>query len=329
VESGAVTSTVVDEIAAELVGEPRRPDVVPAETAEPDVQVVDYHPKLRESLLEAWHCRHLFKVIFWTTLVAYLRKYRLGPFWLILQTFMSVGGYALIFGGGVFNLKAPNGMPYFLYIMVGMMGWHLFQSVVTISTRSFLRLRTLVKDLHFPLLLVPIAGSAQALVRFFLYLAGYVMVIIYLWLSKGTLYVQLQPKYLFESVFGLFLCVLFAWGIGMWTAPLTAHTRDVRMVIKYILPYLIFVTPVLYPIDRLHGKTRMLAELNPLSSPVEMSKVGLLGVGSVRIYAAFWSIGLIMVVFLSGVWFMNRFGQTIVGLRPEFDDEDDEEVGIV
>jgi homopolymeric O-antigen transport system permease protein len=320
-----VTSTVVDEIAAELVGEPRVPDV-PAEKAKPQAEVVDYHPSLRESLIEAWHCRYLFSVIFWTTLVAYLRKYRLGPFWLILQTFMAVGGAALIFGG-IFKVQAPNHMPYFLYIMVGMMGWHLFQSVLTISTRSFLRLRTIVKDLHFPLLLVPIAGSAQALVRFFFFVVGYLGTIIYLWVSKGTLYAQVQPKYLFESVLGLFLCVMFAWGIGMWTAPLTAHTRDTRMVLKYIVPYWVFITPVYYPIDRFHGKTRMLAELNPLSSPVEMAKVGMLGVGSVRVFAAIWSIALIVGVFLSGVWFLNRFGQTIVGLRPDFDDEDDEEEG--
>ena len=100
-----------------------------------------------------------------TALIAYFIKYRLGPTWIILQTFMGVVGYSLIFGGGVFNFRAPNGMPYFLYMMVGMMGWQLFQSTLTISARSFLRLRSLISDIYFPLILVPIAGSAQALVR--------------------------------------------------------------------------------------------------------------------------------------------------------------------
>ena len=51
-----------------------------------------------------------------------------------------------------------------------------------------------------------------------------------------------------------------------------------------------FVTPVLYPIDHLQGKTRLVAELNPLSSPIEMAKVGMIGAGSVRLFAAIWSI---------------------------------------
>jgi ABC-type polysaccharide/polyol phosphate export permease len=297
----------------------------PEPTANPNaVEIADYVPSLRESLVEAWRARRLFWVIAKTVLVAYFSKYRLGPTWLLLQTFLGVVGYSLIFGGGVFNVRAPNGMPYFLFMMVGMMGWQLFQSTLIVSARSFLRLRSLVKQVHIPLILVPIAGSAQALIKFSLYLIAYLIAIIYFWVTKGRIYAQLQPKYLALSIGGLFLCVAFAWGISLWTAPLVAHTRDVRMVLRYATPFWMFITPVLYPIDHLHGKTRLVAELNPISSPVEMAKVGLIGAGSVRVYAAIWSVGLITAVFASGVWFMNRFGQKIVGLQSDFDDEDEE-----
>jgi lipopolysaccharide transport system permease protein len=297
----------------------------PEPTANPNaVEIADYVPSLRESLVEAWRARRLVWVIAKTVLVAYFSKYRLGPTWLLLQTFLGVVGYSLIFGGGVFNVRAPNGMPYFLFMMVGMMGWQLFQTTLTVSARSFLRLRSLVKQVHIPLILVPIAGSAQALIRFSLYLIAYLIAIIYYWATKGRIYAQLQPKYLALSIGGLFLCVAFAWGISLWTAPLTAHTRDVRMVVRYVTPFWMFITPVLYPIEHLHGKTRLVAELNPISSPVEMAKVGLIGAGSVRVYAALWSVGLITAVFASGVWFMNRFGQKIVGLQSDFDDEEEE-----
>jgi homopolymeric O-antigen transport system permease protein len=288
------------------------------------VEIVDYRPSLFETLAEAWRSRRLFWEVGSAALLAYIRKYRLGPTWLILQTFMGVIGYSLIFGGGVFNVQAPNGMPYFLFMLVGMMGWQLFQSTLVVSARSFLRLRTLIRSIHFPLILVPIAGSAQALIRFALYFIAYVITIIYFWATQGRIYAQLQPKYLALSAAGLLLCVTLAWGISLWTAPLTAHTLDVRMVIRYVTPFWMFVTPVLYPIEHLHGKTRLVAELNPLSSPIEMAKVGLLGAGSVRLYAALWSIGLITAIFASGVWFMNRFGSRVVGLQPAYDEDEDE-----
>jgi ABC-type polysaccharide/polyol phosphate export permease len=317
-----VTSTTPEGLAAELPAHVHEADV--GERAQDAVEIVDYRPSLLETLRDVWRSRRLLWEVSSTAVMAYFVKYRLGPTWLILQTFMGIIGYSLIFGGGVFNVQAPNGMPYFLYMMVGMMGWSLFQSTMTISARSFLRLRSVVRDIHIPLVIVPIAGSAQALLRFALYMVAYAISVIYFWISDGRIYAQLQPKYLALSAGGLFLCVSLAWGISLWTAPLTAHTRDVRMVLKYVVPFWMFVTPVLYPIDHLKGNTRMIAELNPLSSPVEMAKVGLVGAGSVRLYAAIWSIALIAGVFASGIWFMNRFGSRVVGLQPDIDDDEDE-----
>jgi len=254
-------------------------------------------------------------------LMAFIIKYRLGPFWIIFSTLMGVFGWALI-GGKIAGFAAPNGMPYFLYTMVGMMGWTLFASTLMITARAFLRMKTLIRDVYFPLIMVPIAGSSQALFKFVLLMVTYIGTILYYWLAKGHFYAQLGPRYLGYTVLGLFLCIALAWGISLWTAPLTAHTRDVRMLIRYVTPFLFFITPVLYPIDHLKGSTRRLAELNPLSSPVEMAKVGLTGAGSVRLYAALWSIVAISLVFASGVWFMNRFGTRIVGLDQDDDGDD-------
>jgi lipopolysaccharide transport system permease protein len=261
--------------------------------------------------------------VFWGVLMQQILMNRLGPTWLILQTFMSLVGFTLIFGGGVFNLQAPGGMPYFLFVMVGMMGWNLFQHTLLMSTRGFQRVKIL-REFHLPLLWVPIVGSAQGLVRFFLYLAGYLGTIVYLWAARGHLYVQLSPKLLLMSLGGLSLCLMFAWGMGMWTAPLYAWARDVRYVLRLVMPFWMFLTPILYPIERLHGKTRLLAELNPLSSPIEMIKVGLLGAGSVRIYAAIVSIAGIVLIFTSGVWFITRFGYGLASIGGRFDEDDDE-----
>jgi lipopolysaccharide transport system permease protein len=321
VEVRLVTSATPDSIAGEL----RTPPRGTAQTSEDlqPVEVVDHYPTLWETLRDSWRSRHLIWHVAVTALMAYFVKYRLGPTWIVFSTFMGVIGWSLI-GNKVAGFRAPNGMPYWLYTLVGLMGWQLFQSTLVITARSFLRLKSLIREVYFPLILVPIAGSSQALLRFFLLFTTYVIAVVYYWASGGPLYAQLTPKYLFFSAAGLFLCVAFAWGISLWTAPLTAHTQDVRMLIRYTTPFLFFVTPVLYPIQRLHGNTRLLAEINPLSSPVEMAKIGLTGAGSVRVYAALWSVVLIAAVFASGIWFMNRFGARVAGLANNDLDDDEE-----
>jgi len=323
----AMTSTTTETFTADLDSQIAA-DVVVNAVAEagPDAaELIDHQPSLWESLRDSWRSRHLFGVIFSAALAAYIRKYRLGPTWIILQSVMSLVGYTLIFGGGVFNVKAPNGMPYFLFMCVGMMGWNLFNATLTVSARSFLRLRSIVREVHIPLILVPIAGSAQAIIRVGVVFIIYLIAVVYYFIASGTLYLQLTPKYLFMSTVGLFLCIAMAWGISLWTAPMTAHTRDVRMILRFVVPFWFFITPVVYPIEQLHGKIKLAAELNPLSAPVEMAKVGFLGVGSVSLPLMAWSVAAISAIFASGIWFINRFGQRIVGLSQTEDDEDDDD----
>ena len=321
-----MTSTTPETFPAEPVAQQQLEDAPVFDTgSESAVNVVGYRPAPFEAIREAWRYRRIALTVFWAVLLQNILRFRLGPFWMIAQTFMSLIGFSLIFGGGVFNLKAPGGMPYFLFVMVGMMGWQLFMHTLMMSTRGFQRVKML-KDFHLPLLWVPIVGSAQGLIRAFLFMAGYVVAILYLWAAQGHLYVQLSAKLLLMSFSGLSLCLMFAWGLGMWTAPLYAWAKDIRYVLTFVLPFWMFLTPVLYPIDHLHGKMRLLAEVNPLSSPVEMIKVGLLGAGSVRVYAAIGSIAAIVFIFLSGVWFITRFGHSLANLGGgRFDEDDNDE----
>ena len=319
-----MTSTTPQSISADLVEPGLEKEGLFAQTAEAPVEIVEHRPHPVQALREAWRYRRIARTIFWSVLIQNIVRFRLGPTWMILQTFMGLVGFSLIFGGGVFKVQVPGQMPYFLFTMVGMMGWNLFQQTLLMSTRGFQRVKIL-KNFHLPLVWVPIVGSAQGVIRFVLFLAGYIGTIIYLWAATGHRYVQLSPKLLLMSVAGLGLCLVFAWGLGMWTAPLYAWAKDVRYVLRMTLPFWMFLTPILYPIDHLHGKIRTLAELNPLSSPIEMIKVGLLGAGSVRVYAAIVSIAVIALIFLSGVWFITRFGQTLANLGgSKFGDDDDD-----
>ena len=73
------------------------------------VELLDYRPSVWQSLKEAYRSKHLLWDISMTALLAYITKYRLGAFWIVFQTFMQVIGYTLIFGGGIFGLKARTG----------------------------------------------------------------------------------------------------------------------------------------------------------------------------------------------------------------------------
>jgi hypothetical protein len=65
-----------------------------------------------------------------------------------------------------------------------------------------------------------------------------------------------------------------------------------------------------------------------MTAPVEMVKLGLVGVGDVRLYSAIWSIVFALLMALTGLWFFSRHARSSVDIHgPGGDDEDEDDRG--
>jgi lipopolysaccharide transport system permease protein len=129
------------------------------------------------------------------------------------------------------------------------------------------------------------------------------------------------------------LCLLFGWGLSMLLAPINYRKRDVRLVLKYGLQFWMYVTPVVYPLENLHGMVLLVAKLNPLAPMVEMIKFGLIGGGNIGVHFVLYAIGAATGTFFAGLLVVNRYGPSVLA-RPLLDDgiaddDDDDDGGIV
>src|SRR5205807_361260 len=77
------------------------------------------------------------------------------------------------------------------------------------------------------------------------------------------------------------MLILLAWACALGVSPLAPRARDVRRLAGYFLSFWYFLTPVIYPIDKIPSDWQFLASLNPVTAPIELVKDGLLGVGDV------------------------------------------------
>jgi len=233
-----------------------------------------------------------------------------------------VFGMALIFGS---VLRAPSsGVPYLLFLLVGMVGWVVIERMVFWATRSFDSYRKVVGRLEVPVLLAPAAAIAPMLVDTGIMASIAVAVAGYYTITGGELAVQLGPSLLL-SVAGLGLGLTLAFGIGVWLATLNALARDVRLVLRFVLPVWLYVTPVLYTVDTLPERWRFLATINPAAAPVELVKQGVFGVGSVSTTQLAISLGAALLILGSGLWFMTRLSPTLLRVAPFVDDEEEDE----
>jgi lipopolysaccharide transport system permease protein len=292
----------------------------PAQAAE-----IVVHPPRRLTVGELLHelrlARHLFRVLTITAVQRFLRSTFLGPLWLGIHVFMNIASKAFIFGA-VLSVKTPRDMPYGLFLMTGMLGWQLFQDTISYGLRSYQRNRRYFNEFYFPLAIVGIAGSGQALIEFFLYLTCMIAGFAWYWHTSGIFYLEIGPNLLLAA-YGIVLCFLFSWGLSLVLGPLNYRARDVRHVLKYVIGFWLYLTPVVYPLENLHGVTLVLAKANPMAPIVQMIKYGLIGYGAIGVrfvvYGTVVSIG----TFLFGLWFVNRFGHTLVAGETNMDMDDD------
>jgi lipopolysaccharide transport system permease protein len=271
---------------------------------------------------QAWRSRGLIPWFAAKVLIRKIVGTKLAWAWLVIRPLMDTVGKALIFGG-LLKVGAPNAIPYFVFLMVGMVGWRLFERIVYWSTRSFDVFNKFMKSLDFPLLLVPISAAAYPAVEVAVYVAVLVGALAYYVLTEGTLYLRIGPE-LVVAAAGIGIAVVAAFGIALWTSVLNGKARDMRFIIRYVLDFWLYLTPVIYPLTAVPPAYRPLAAINPMTQPIEMIKFGLIGAGRVEMRSVIWSVSFALLMVISGLWYFNREASRSVDLHGGGAEEDDE-----
>jgi homopolymeric O-antigen transport system permease protein len=233
---------------------------------------------------------------------SYIRS-KLGIAWVPLRPILDVSARALIFGA---LLKAPsNGVPYLLFFLVGMAPWSFFDRSLFWSTRSIDINSRLVKKLYFPRIVLPLAAYLPAIFDFVVYVALIAVAIAGYAIFKDDFALNVSPELLLV-VPSMLLIFALSLGLSLVLSVLGAQTRDVRYSLTYVLQFVFVLTPIIYPLNAIPDKYQWLANLNPVSAPIEMFRQGVLGAGTIRPGGVLISVGAAIVVLFAGLWFFSR-----------------------
>lgn len=288
------------------------------------VTITDTPPGIRVLVRETWRERRLAPKLGTRVLVKFIWGTKLGAWWLVLRPLMDTLGKALIFGG-LLGVATPGGVPYFIYLLAGLIAWRLFDRLVLYATRSFDLYRKVMTQIDFPLLLAPLSSAAFPVVEISVYIAIFLAAIAFFGILDGQLYLNIGPE-TFAALGGLAILVASGCGIGFWTSVLHGKARDVRLVMRYVTEFWLYLTPVVYPLSAIPPAYQAIANANPLTAPVEMVKLGLLGFGNVNLYSTLWSIAFALLMVVSGLWFFSREARRSVDVHgPDEEEEEDEE----
>lgn len=288
-----------------------------------DVELVERSPTARELLAWTWRER---QVIGWLGLRMIVRTYaatRLGMPWLFLRFLIPTLGMALVFGG---ILGVPsNGVPYLLFLFVGMAAWQSFDRVVFWSTRSLDRLGKFWSNFHLPMLAIPIGACGLVVLEIVTFALVSSCLIAYHAIVDDVLYLHLSPALLL-GVAGIALAATFGLSLGLLLALLNAKARDTFIVLRYVLQVWMFITPVLYPLRQLPGVLETLARVNPVTPMVELAKYGFIDAASPDPLGVAYAVGVTAVVAVAGLYLFARRSPWIWRDNLMFEDDEDEEL---
>jgi homopolymeric O-antigen transport system permease protein len=311
----------------DMAAAPSEVSPAPAGASEDLAPVVlrDHRPTVREMLRETWRQRALIPRLGVRYLVKRYSGVKLGRGWLFLRPAIAIFGASLLFGR--FLNEPTEGVPYPLFLVIGLLGWYLIERTVMLMTRSFDSYRKVASRMNIPVLLVPVSALTHVFVDWSVIACLAALTTAVVWIVDGAFPLQLSAQTLLV-VPGLLLALAVGFSVGLWLATLNGLARDVRLTVHFILQVWLYITPVFYAQVALPGAWKLLGTINPAAAPVELVKLGFFGRGPVTLTAVLLSLAWVVVLTLSGVWLLTRLSPTIMRPKVFVDDDEEEDDGI-
>ncbi|RXK18796.1 ABC transporter permease [Macrococcus sp. DPC7161] len=162
----------------------------------------------------------------------------LGLAWEIINPLIQIGVYYFVFGLGIRGNHAVHGVPFFLWMLVGISMWFFVNQGILEGTKSIGMKFNQVSKMNFPLSTIP---SYILMSKFYAHLVLVVFVIV-LCAIQG-----IYPSiYILQLLIYIPWVYIFALSVTMLTSTLAVLIRDTQMMVQSILRILFYLSPILW-----------------------------------------------------------------------------------
>jgi lipopolysaccharide transport system permease protein len=254
-------------------------------------------------LREVWQYRRILWFFSVKALQSLYSKTHLGVGWMFIRTLVPLGVGSFVFGS---VMQVPSGgVPYFIFYTTGQLAWNCFDGPLIRASRGLDGNRQLLTKLYIPRVILPLASMTAGLIEPAIIALVFAGALVYYRANDGMWYVQADPR-LLAALASVLVILAFAFSLSLWTSVWQARARDARFVLRYVIGFWLYLTPVIYPVSQVPERIRWLAYLNPLTAPVETFKWAVLP-GLQQSWSWFgYSIAVTIVAFLAGAWYFAR-----------------------
>ncbi|MDZ4835093.1 MAG: ABC transporter permease [Candidatus Melainabacteria bacterium] len=211
------------------------------------------------ALLNLWGKRHLISLMVQRDFTGRYKGSLLGALWPLLNPLGHMILYTFLFNVILqvrFGKSASSG-DFALYLMSGFLPWTAMAESVSSSTTKVLELPNLVKRCVFPLETLPLIVVISS------FLSGSIALLLLIAFA-GFRQHGIHPTIVFVPMI-LIPHFLFSAGMSWFLGSLGVFIRDCRHFIALALSAWMYMTPILYPPERMPEHLQFLFWINPMA----------------------------------------------------------------
>jgi lipopolysaccharide transport system permease protein len=252
---------------------------------------------------EIWRYRRILWFFSRRALQSLYSKTVLGPAWIFIRTLVPLAVSSFVFGQ---IMQVPSGgVPYFVFFLAGQVPWNCFDGPLIRGSQGIEVNRELLTKLYVPRIILPLGSMTAGIAEPVIIAVVLIGSLVYYRVNEGVWYVRLEPQ-LLAALAAVAIVLAFAFSLTLWTSVWQARARDARFALRYTVGFWLFLTPVIYPLSAVPPDIRWMAQLNPLTAPIETFKWALLP-GMQHSWPWFlYSVAVTVAAFLSGAWYFTR-----------------------
>jgi lipopolysaccharide transport system permease protein len=214
---------------------------------------------------DIWRSRELIGMLFQRDLKAQYRQTYLGYIWILLPSIATTAAWYYMTNQGLINV-GKTAIQYPAFVMIGQIIWGTFTAAFGAPQLGFNGGSAVFMKLKVP----PEAFLANAVAKIIFDLVVKTVLIIAIFVLFWN-ELTLSWSVLLVPV-GLLTTMLLGVSLGLFMVPIGSLYTDVGRIVTMVMPFLMYTTPVIFPLAKGDGLAATLMRWNPLSPLIEVTR---------------------------------------------------------
>ncbi|HQQ93008.1 MAG TPA: ABC transporter permease [Bacteroidia bacterium] len=254
--------------------------------------------KLSIGLRELWTYRELFYIFTLRDIKVKYKQTILGFLWAVLQPMLLALTFSYFLGKAIASYTNLS-MSYELFAFSGLVLWGIFSTGLNNAGNSMVSNANIIKKIYFPRLIIPVSAVCVGLFDFIM---AFLVFLMYCFMNQ----VPFFARSLVLIPLSVFLACVATLGSGALLAALNVKYRDFRYIIPFLVQFVLFLSPVIYPLRISPNPVlQALISLNPMTAPLELFRASF---SAQELYTGpiYISIASSIALFITGILYFRK-----------------------